>query len=44
MENEHTEISEETESKLAEFKKDLQVWYNRDKGENIIEDLSELID
>ncbi len=27
-----------------EFKKDLQVWYNKDKGENIIEDLSRLID
>ena len=27
----------------AEFKKDLQVWYNKDKSQNIIEDLSELL-
>jgi len=27
-----------------EFKKDLQVWYNKDKSENIIEDLAKLID
>ena len=27
-----------------EFKKDLQIWYNKDKGENIIEDLTRLID
>jgi hypothetical protein len=27
----------------AEFKKDLQVWYNKNKSENVIEDLSELI-
>ena len=27
-----------------EFKKDLQVWYNKDKSENIIEDLTQLID
>ncbi len=27
-----------------EFKKDLQVWYNKDKSQNIIEDLSKLID
>jgi thiol-disulfide isomerase/thioredoxin len=26
-----------------EFKKDLQVWYNKDKGRNIITDLSELV-
>ena len=26
-----------------EFKKDLQVWYNKDKSQNIIEDLSDLI-
>lgn len=26
-----------------EFKKDLQVWYNKDKSQNIIEDLAELI-
>jgi hypothetical protein len=26
-----------------EFKKDLQVWYNRDKSQNIIEDLTDLI-
>lgn len=28
----------------AEFKKDLQIWYNKDKGQNIIEDLTKLID
>lgn len=27
----------------ADFKKDLQVWYNKNKNENVIEDLSELI-
>ena len=27
-----------------EFKKDLQVWYNKDKSENIIDDLTKLID
>lgn len=27
----------------ADFKKDLQVWYNKNKSENVIEDLSELI-
>lgn len=27
-----------------EFKRDLQIWYNKDKGENIIEDLAGLID
>jgi len=27
-----------------EFKKDLQVWYNKDKSESIIEDLTQLID
>jgi hypothetical protein len=27
-----------------EFKKDLQLWYNKDKSENIIEDLAKLID
>jgi hypothetical protein len=26
------------------FKKDLQVWYNKDKSQNIIEDLAQLID
>ncbi len=26
-----------------EFKKDLQVWYNKDKSQNIIEDLSQMI-
>lgn len=26
-----------------EFKKDLQVWYNKDKSQNIMEDLAELI-
>ena len=26
-----------------EFKKDLQLWYTRDKGENILEDLAQLI-
>jgi len=26
-----------------EFKKDLQVWYNKDKSQNIIEDLTDLI-
>ena len=28
----------------AEFKQDLQVWYNRDKSENVIDDLAKLID
>lgn len=27
----------------SDFKKDLQVWYNKNKSENVIEDLSELI-
>lgn len=27
-----------------EFKQDLQVWYNKDKGQNIVEELSRLID
>ena len=27
----------------AEFKQELQVWYNKDKGQNIIRDLAELI-
>jgi hypothetical protein len=27
-----------------EFKQDLQLWYNKDKGINIIEDLAGLID
>ena len=27
----------------AEFKKDLQVWYNKDKGQTILEDLNALI-
>lgn len=30
-------------SLTPEFKKDLQVWYNKDKSQNIIEDLSDLI-
>jgi thiol-disulfide isomerase/thioredoxin len=28
----------------AEFKKDLQVWYNEDKGQNIEKDIVELLD
>ena len=27
----------------SDFKKDLQVWYNKNKSDNVIEDLSELI-
>jgi len=27
----------------AEFKKDMQMWYNEDKSQNIIEDLARLI-
>lgn len=27
----------------AEFKEDLQVWYNRDKGQNIIQDVTEML-
>lgn len=27
----------------SEFKQDLQVWYNKDKGQNILEDLLELL-
>lgn len=27
----------------AEFKKDLQLWYNKNKSENVIEDLTELV-
>ena len=27
----------------SEFKKELQVWYNKDKGQNIMEDLAKLI-
>mgnify|MGYP005986646579 CR=1 FL=1 len=27
----------------ADFKKDLQVWYNHDKSENVIKDLTELV-
>ena len=27
-----------------EFKEDLQVWYNKDKGQNILEDLVSLFD
>ncbi|MEL6809934.1 MAG: thioredoxin family protein [Bacteroidota bacterium] len=31
-------------SLTPEFKQDLQVWYNKDKSQNIIEDLAHLID
>ncbi|MGX1928450.1 thioredoxin family protein [Flagellimonas sp. 2504JD4-2] len=27
----------------AQFKQDLQVWYNKDKGQNIVKDLAELL-
>ena len=27
----------------AEFKKDLQLWYNKNKGENLIEDFTSII-
>lgn len=27
----------------AEFKQDLQMWYNKDKGQNIVEDLTQLL-
>ncbi len=30
-------------SLTPEFKKDLQVWYNKDKGQNSVEDLAQLI-
>jgi len=34
----------EEHGKLSpEFKEDLQLWYNKDKGQNIIEDLTELL-
>ena len=27
----------------ADFKKDLQVWYNKDKGKNTVEDMMKLL-
>ncbi|WP_336375826.1 thioredoxin family protein [Aureisphaera galaxeae] len=37
------DFKEEHGTLTPEFKKDLQVWYNKDKSQNIIEDLSDLI-
>ena len=30
-------------SLTPEFKEDLQHWYNKDKGQNVIEDLTEIM-
>lgn len=37
------DYKQEHGSLTPEFKKDLQVWYNKDKSQNIIDDLSDLI-
>ncbi|MEM7085380.1 MAG: thioredoxin family protein [Bacteroidota bacterium] len=38
------DYKEEHGQLTPEFKKDLQIWYNKDKSQNIIEDLAKLID
>jgi len=38
-----TDYKQQHGSLTPEFKHELQVWYNRDKGENIAEDLYKLI-
>lgn len=38
------DFKKEHGSLTPEFKKDLQVWYNKDKSQNILEDLSGLVD
>lgn len=37
------DFREEHVNLTPEFKQDLQVWYNKDKGQNIIEDILELL-